>query len=82
MKIRVDIDELVLSGFDYNDHYSIQSAMEKELTRLFNNDLASNFTHTQKIDTISFTAPFNAPPTAIGVEIAKSITKNVSRKSK
>lgn len=35
MRIELDIDELVLDGFDGRDRFRIRAAVERELARLF-----------------------------------------------
>lgn len=77
MKIRIEIGELVVHGFDYHDHRRIGAAIEWELTRLISkNGLPQGISGNKeipKIDAGSFNIDRHTNPRAIGAEVAKSI---------
>ena len=80
MKIKVEINELVLHGFSYHDHMRVGTAVEKELAKLIGrNGLPEAFTpagssHISSLDAGSFDLK-NENPNHIGVEIARSLFK-------
>jgi hypothetical protein len=77
MKIHIEINELVLHGFDYHDHRRISLALEQELIRLINqNGLPTKLNQTYEksnFDCGMFNISQNMTPKAIGVEIAHSV---------
>jgi hypothetical protein len=82
VKVRIEIGELLLEGFDYHDHRRIASAMARELARLVGGGGPprgpSAGDHTASITAPSFVMPFDKSPKRIGVEIARSVYKGMS----
>jgi hypothetical protein len=82
-RVHVEIDELVLTGFDHRDRFRIASAMELELVSLIKEKrlptgLAKGRT-THQVDAPSFNAPADSNPRTIGIETARSIYKGLGR---
>lgn len=77
MRINIEIERLVLNGFDFHDHKRISAALEQELAWLIReNGLPEGFTQGDKIPIIyppSFTAPEDMNPRKLGTEVARSI---------
>jgi hypothetical protein len=84
MKIHIEIDELVLEGFEYHDNHQIRIAMEQELLRLAGENGLSKKDlqeyQTRRVDAGSFniSSP-NMTPKAVGGEIARSIYALISK---
>jgi hypothetical protein len=83
MKINLQIDELVLEGFDYHDHKRIGAAMKLELARLVaERGLGSVLDQKNNSGSVS-APPFNVPsdrnPRAIGAEIARAVYKGMKK---
>lgn len=83
MKFRVNIDELVLEGFDFHDHRRIASALKTELARLIAEDGLYRTTRREaesaRISAPSFRVPSDRNPRMIGNEIARSVYKSLRR---
>jgi hypothetical protein len=82
MKIDVQIDELVLEGFDYHDHKRISNAMKIELARLIiENGLDQKAVERKdgaaNISAPVFQIPMDRNPRMVGNEIARSIFKSL-----
>lgn len=77
MRVEIEIDKLVLHGFDYQDHKRIGMALEHELDRLVkDNRVLERFTKGAEIPEIvvpSFSVPTDMNPRTIGIEVARSI---------
>ncbi len=74
--IELEIDALVLHGFERRDRYRIARAMERELGRLFAEQGAPSLLggrHEAKLDGGSFSVSAGAAPETIGVSVARSI---------
>jgi hypothetical protein len=82
------IDELVLHGFPPADRYEVASAIERELVRLLGESgtppalidgagSEKGFAADQ-IDSGSFTLPRDAPPAAVGAEVARAIHRSLA----
>lgn len=79
MKVNIEIEKLVLHGFNYHDHKRISTALEQELAKLIREKgLPENFTKKEEIpwiDAPSFNAPADMNPNNIGTYVARSIYK-------
>ena len=83
MKINLEIDELVLEGFDFHDHKRIAASMKVELARLITEKgLGLQLDQTSDLGRVSapdFNVPSDRNPGAIGREIARSVYKGLKR---
>jgi hypothetical protein len=83
VKIDLQIDALVLEGFDYHDHKRIGAAMKAELARLITeNGLGSPvgwMRDSGQISAPSFKVPSDRNPRTIGAEIARSVYRGMRR---
>jgi hypothetical protein len=82
MEIRVQIDELVLDGFNYHDHLRIAAAIERELAKMIRergHDLTHAPQQLHKIDAGSFKVPSDMNPRLIGAGIARSLYNGLKR---
>ena len=81
MKVRIEIGELLLEGFDYHDHRRIASAMERELARLVGGGglqrVRSAGEGAASVKAPAFVLPFDMSPKRIGVEIARSVYRSL-----
>jgi hypothetical protein len=77
MRIRIEIDELVLHGFNYHDHGRISAAIKGELARLIReNGLPQGMNVAKEIPQIdagSFNLSDRTSPKAVGAQVARSI---------
>lgn len=77
MRIRIEIDELVLHGFNYHDHERISAAIEEELARLIRENGLPRGMNVAKevplIDAGSFNLSDRTNPKSIGAQVARSI---------
>ena len=82
--IEVNIQELVLHGFDPSDRYRIGAAVERELARLLSEqDLPSAFAQGANIAHVNGGAievAAGAPADRVGSQIAQAVYGGVSRK--
>lgn len=82
-RIRVEIGELVLDGFDYHDHRRIAGAFEQELGRLIRErGLPGEPGHDRQTAAIAgppFAAPSDMNAWRIGVEAARSVYRGLGR---
>lgn len=83
MKIYLQIDELVLDGFDYHDHKRISAAMKLELTRLIAEKglgkALDRKNDSGQISATSFKVPSDRNPRTIGAEIARSVYRGIKK---
>jgi hypothetical protein len=83
-KINLEIDTLVLEGFDYHDHKRIGAAMKVELARLITEkglgSAADLMGDSAQIRAPSFEVPSDRNPRAIGAEIARSVYRGMRKK--
>lgn len=75
--IELQIDELVLHGFESRDRILIAEAMNEELRRMFENqplhpEWRQNFSR-DRIDAGVFHTMPNSTPNAIGTAVARSV---------
>jgi hypothetical protein len=82
MKIHIEINNLVLQGFNYRDHKQIGYAIETELARLIReeNHLSQNF-EIKEIPYMSsvFEISVNKDPKRIGADVAKSLFNELNK---
>jgi len=75
--IEINIEELVLQGFDPGDRFVVGKALEQELTRLINEqDIPSGFSADReipKVDAGTFRVSGDAKAGTIGIQTAKSV---------
>jgi len=73
--IDVRIDELVLHGFDPRHRLVIAAAVERELASLLDGREPGTFRESggPRVDAGSFELPHDAPPAAVGVQIARAV---------
>jgi hypothetical protein len=73
--VNVRIDELVLHGFDPRDRLAIGAAVERELARLMVTSAGDpgRLAGADRVDGGSFAVARDAPPSAVGAEIARAI---------
>ena len=81
VKIRIEIGELVLHGFNYHDHSRISAATEQELSRLIRkNGLPKTTVYQQqaipKLDAGTFSL-LSKNPKLIGSKLAQSIYRSL-----
>lgn len=84
-KVNVEIDELMLTGFDHHDRFRIASALELELASLikerrFPTGLAKE-REVRQVAVPSFHAPADSNPRMIGIEAARSIYRGLAKAS-
>ena len=83
MKVNIQIDELVLEGFDFHDHKRIGAAMKLELGRLVaEGGLGSALDQKNNPGSVSappFSVPSDRNPRAIGAEIARSVYRGMKK---
>jgi hypothetical protein len=81
MKVRIEIGELILEGFDYHDHIRIGNAVRQELVRLIReNGLPEGLAlHARRlgVGAPSFHASPGMNPISIGRETARSIYRSL-----
>ncbi len=81
--VQVNIEELVLHGFDPGDRHRIGAAVERELARLFaEENLPSTFTqggHVARLDGGAIQVAAGAPADRIGSQIAQAVYGGVKR---
>jgi hypothetical protein len=85
MKIRFEIGELVLQGFDYHDHTKIGLAVEEELSKVVRENGLLNLDrqkyHLLQIDTIPVNLSLKSmDPKSIGSEVALSIYRGLMQR--
>lgn len=82
-KINLEIETLVLEGFDYHDHKRIGTAMKAELARLIAEkglgSAADFIGNSRQISAPSFEVPSDRNPRAIGVGIARSVYRGMRK---
>lgn len=85
-KISINIDNLILNGFDYNKQYEISSSIKKELDNQIRkneffqkNNLKSIDVNNLDMGSIDISHDMN--PEKIGVTVATSIVNGLIRKS-
>jgi hypothetical protein len=75
--IEINIEELVLHGFNPGDKYEIGRTMEIELARLFADQgvpgVLSENINIDRFNAGTFSASPNAKPVSIGIQTAKSV---------
>jgi hypothetical protein len=85
MKVNIEIGELILEGFDYHDQQRISRAIEQELARLVSDNGLPEGVGTRRaasnIGALSFNAPSDMNPRAIGRETARSIYRSLVTKT-
>jgi hypothetical protein len=83
VKFRVQIDELVLEGFDFHDHKRIAAAMKKELARLIAEKgldrAGGRSAESASVSAPSFHVPSDRNPRSIGNEIARSVYRGLKQ---
>jgi hypothetical protein len=81
-RIDIQIDELVLSGFNQKDRVQIGEALERELAALITERRLSNESATRLAadskDVPSFNLPADMNPKKIGVETARSVYRRLT----
>lgn len=82
-KVELHIDELVLEGFFAEDRYRIGEALEKELTRLFEErGVPGSLTSESEMDTIkggSFQVAPGARAERVGSQVAGAVYGGLKR---
>jgi len=82
-KVELHIDELVLEGFSAGDRYRIGEALERELTRLFEEKgVPGSFTSGKEIDRInggSFQVAPGARAERVGTQVAGAVYGGLKR---
>jgi hypothetical protein len=82
-KVELHIDELVLEGFFAEDRYRIGEALEKELTRLFEEKgVPGSLTSEREIEAIkggSFEAAPGARAERVGTQVAGAVYGGLKR---
>ena len=77
MRINIEIEKLVLNGFDFHDHRRISRAFKQELFKLIReNGLPDLFTQGDEILQIitpAFNSPNKSQQRIMGTEVARSI---------
>lgn len=82
VRIVINIDRLVLEGFNYHDHLRISRAMEHELSRLVReNGLAQGTYDLPVVDAGAFSVQPGGTPRSIGIQTARSIYGSLGRKN-
>ncbi len=80
----LQIEELVLHGFDPGDRHRISEAIEKEMTRLIAerglSDRLTDGIHIPRLDGASFQINQGSKPETAGVQIARSVHGSLSGK--
>lgn len=79
------IDDLILHGFRPADRHAIAAAIERELVRLLSaGDLPTALIDGRaagraayRLDAGSFVVPHDAPPDAVGVQVARAIHRGL-----
>lgn len=77
VRVVINIDKLVLEGFDYHDHLRVSRAMEMELARLVNENGPPRTTNAPTIDAGAIRVGENLGPRTVGIEIARSVYKSL-----
>jgi len=80
IRIRLEIGELVLQGFNFHDHPRISHSIERELSQLIREHGLPSYTdltNIAAIDAGSFNIPKNAGPAVIGSNVASLIYKRL-----
>ena len=85
MKINIEIDRLVLEGYDVREQRVIKAAIEKELQNLVSkHGLSENFvsqkTKNFTVDAGSFSLKTAANPRKIGAEVAQAVHSGLKGK--
>jgi hypothetical protein len=82
LKVKINIDRLVLEGFSYHDHLRISRAMEHELVRLVReNGLKKGAYDLPVVDAGAFNIGQNASPRSIGVNVAQSVYRSLGQQN-
>jgi hypothetical protein len=83
VRIRVELERLVLVGFDYHDHRRIGAAFEKEFERMIrDNGLPGGRVRgpdSESIGAPTFFLPVDMNPRTIGTRIARSVYASLGR---
>ncbi len=77
VRVVINIDRLVLDGFDYHDHLRISRAMEVELARLVNENGPPKSKSMPAINAGAIQVGENLGPRAVGTEIAQSVYRSL-----
>jgi hypothetical protein len=78
VRIVINIDRLVLEGFDYHDHLRISRAVQHELSRLVReNGLAQGMYDLPAVDAGAINMRENMGPRMTGIEIARSVYRSL-----
>ena len=72
-RIRVEIDELILHGFDPRQRYAIADALQLELTAALGDLHVPKSRSTPHVDAGSFTMQSGASAAAVGQAIARQV---------
>jgi hypothetical protein len=84
-KIKIEIGEFVLEGFDYHDHGRISAAVQRELALLMTEKgLPDGGAPRQKpsnVSSLTFAIRPGLNPGEIGAEVARSVYKGLGRHS-
>jgi len=75
-RVEIQIDELVLDGFNWRERYAIGEAIEREITRLFASDRLQGLRTAAHIDAGVFKAA-SAKPQVVGTEAARAIHRGI-----
>ncbi|MGH7938512.1 MAG: hypothetical protein ACREFG_08400 [Chthoniobacterales bacterium] len=79
MEVQVQIEELVLHGFDLNNRHAISEEVERELVRLLSEEGVPLSLRSEnardEVKAPSLNAPLSAKPPAIGRQIAQAVYK-------
>ena len=79
--IELNIEQLVLHGFDPADRIRIANAIQEELTALFTTQGVSNFlSQGSDLPILSggtFQTPISATASSLGIEVAGSVFKSM-----
>ncbi len=76
MNIELNIEELLLEGFDPRDRYRIADELERALTGLLRESQRPKLQHderAERVDAGSIVLPKDSPPRVVGSQVAGAI---------
>lgn len=77
VRVVINIDRLVLEGFDYHDHLRISRAMEQELSRLVREKGPPRTSDLSAVDAGVINMREHAAPGTVGIDIARSVYRGL-----
>ena len=81
VRVVINIDRLVLEGFDHHDHLRISGAMEQELSRLVRENGPPRTRDLPTVDAGVINMRENTVPRTVGIDIARSVYRGLESRN-